>query len=399
VISIPKYSYTALDLDNRQVHSLLDARDETDLRAKLRSQNLVPLKYRVLEEAKVRYRMKANETAEFSRQLASMLSSGITVVRAVEILLQRDVKPQIRRVYLRLQKDLQQGYTLSEAMRLQGKVFPELLINMYASGEASGQLEQVTLKMAVQYEKEHRLNGKVKGAMTYPIILLAVTIIVVLVLFIGVLPQIFMLFETEELPPLTQIMVVISDFLRTRWYIAIAGGVGLVLGVRYLLAVPAIRKGFDRFKLKFGPTGRLLKIIYTARFSRTLASLYTSGVSMLTSLEICATILGNKYMESLFPAAILRVRNGEALSDAMDTVQGFDRKLTSSIMIGEESGRLDAMLESIADGFDYEAEMATDRLVRMLEPVMIVIMALIVGVIMVAVMMPIFNMASQFENM
>ena len=389
---MPKYNYTALDLQSNKQTGELDARDDEDLRRLLRAKNLVPVKYSVITDKATRYHMKALEVGEFSRQLAGMLASGITIVRAMEILKARDFTPKVKKIYDKMHKDVLMGYTLSEAMSLQGNVFPALFINMYASGEASGQLERVAEKMATHYEKEHRLNARAKSAMVYPMVLLVATLGAVMFLFVGVLPEMFGMFEGEELPALTRFMMGLSGFLQNYWYIVIIGALVLIFTVNLLLTVPKVRYQFDRFKLKMAVAGKLLKIIYTARFSRTLSSLYSSGIPMLRALEITGTIINNKYISDQFADVILKVRNGETLASSIETIDGFDKKLSTTIMIGEETGRLDAMLESTAESFDYEAEIALDKLVQLLQPVMIVIMAVVIGTVMLSVMIPMMTM-------
>jgi len=396
---MPKYNYIAVDLENNKINDIVDAKDESDLRRILRNQNLVPIRYKAIDEKKTSYRLKANETAEFSRQLANMLKSGITIVRAMEILKDRDFKPQLKMIYEKLYKDVQQGFTLSETMRLQPRTFPELLLNMYASGEASGKLEQVANKMAHHYDKENRLNGKVKSAMTYPIILLVVTIAVVMMIFTLVLPQFFKVLEDMELPLITRVVIGISEFLQSNWLYVIIGVLTVIALCQYLIRIRKVALKVDRLKIRFPIIGKLLKIIYTARFARTLSSLYTSGISMLNALEITRTIISNTYIENQFDDVIKSVRNGESLSAAVGMVDGFDKKISTTILIGEETGRLDAMLESTAESFDYEAEMATGRLVQLVEPVMIVVLAIVIGGIMLAVMMPLMKLYQNAGNL
>jgi len=389
---MPKYTYTALNLTNDKVTAELDARDDDDLRRQLRAKDLVPVKYSVIEDKLSNYHMKAVEVAEFSRQLASMLASGITIVRAMEILKERDFAPKVVKVYEKLHRDVLMGFTLSEAMRLQGRTFPDLLVNMYASGEASGQLERVADKMALHYDKDHRLNSRAKSAMTYPIVLLITTIIVVMLLFTFILPTLFDILEDIPLPTITRVMIAISGFMQNYWYMAIIVVLIVILGWQTALTTDSFRYQYDRFKLKIRIVGKLLTTIYTARFARTLSSLYTSGIPMIRALEITATIVNNKYIADQFPEVVTNVRNGEPLSVSVGKVDGFDKKLATTIMIGEESGRLDSMLESTAESFDYEAEVALDRLVQLIQPIMIVILAVVIGSILLSVMLPILEL-------
>lgn len=389
---MPKYKFTAKTLENKTIKNVMDSRDADDLRKRLRDKGFTLVKFSEVEEKTAGYKLKAGEVAEFSRQLASMLSSGITVVRAMEIVKDRDFKASIKNIYTRLHKDVQSGITLSEAMRLQGRAFPELFVNMIASGEASGQFESSADKMATHYDKEDRLNKKIKGAMTYPVLLLCMTVLVIIALFMFILPSFFDMFEGFDLPALTLAILNASKYMQSNGLYVLIGVLIFAACVGYLLTIPKIAFVVDRIKLKLPLFGKLLKIIYTARFSRTLSSLYSSGLSMTSALDISSTILGNRYIQGQFGEVIKDVRNGESLSDSIGKVDGFDKKLTTSILIGEEAGRLDTMLVSVAESFDYEAEMATGQMVQVIEPIMLLVMGVIVLGVMMSVMGPIFTM-------
>jgi len=393
---MPKYKYAAVTVENTKVLGEVDARDEDDFRRIMRGKDLFPTQFKVLDEKKYIYRMKANEVSDFCRQMASMMASGITVVRAMDIIKERDTGPKLKKIYERLHKDISQGMALSDAMRLHGNSFPLLLVNMVASGESSGKLENVMERMSLHYEKEHRLNGKIISAMRYPKILGFATIAVVLIIFLVVLPNFFeMLADMGDMPLITRAVIGFSNFLLERWFILIIVVLILVVGVQYLLSIDKVRLAFDRTKLRLPVIGKLLKIIYTARFSRTLSSLYTSGVSMIKALEITGTIIINRYIEEQFITLVKDVRNGELLSASVRKIDGFDTKLANTIMIGEESGRLDTMLVSTADSFEYEAEEATSALVALSEPAMIVVMGGIIMIVILSVMLP---MASLYDN-
>jgi len=389
---MPVYKYSAKNLQSKVIRGTMEASDAEVVRRTLRQNNEFALKIQVVEENKKSYRLKPMELSDFSRQIASMMAAGITVIRAIKIMAERDIKPPLRKVYEILYQEIQRGNTLSFAMEATAGAFPELLVNMYKAGEASGQMEGTARKMADHYEKEHKLNGKIKGAMTYPAILFVVTIMVVILIFTVILPQFFTLFKGIKLPLITQIMINISGSLTNYWLFYIIGTLIFIVLMKFLLGVPSVKEGLDKFKLKIPKVGKLLKIIYTARFARTLSSLYSSGLAMINALNISGSIIGNKYLEGQFPNAIAQVRNGEPLSASIATIKGFDPKLVSTIYIGEESGNLDEMLETVADSFDYEAEMATTRMVTFIEPVMIIIMAVIVGGIMLSVMLPIMTL-------
>jgi type IV pilus assembly protein PilC len=228
----------------------------------------------------------------------------------------------------------------------------------------------------------------------YPMILVVLIIGVVLIVFPFVLPQFMTMFEGMELPLPTRIVMGISDFLINHGIVLILCVIVFAAAMLYLFRQPGPRKALDRFKLSIPKVGKLLQTIYTARFARTLASLYVSGIPMIQALSISRDTIGNKYIESQFTQVIEHLGNGRTLSQAISVVSGFEGKLKSTIMIGEESGRLEQMLEAVADQFDYDSEMASQRMVALIEPVLIVVMAGVVGTVIVSVMMPIYQMYS-----
>lgn len=390
---MPTYRYIVKDASGKSQSGLAEAASESDLYRQFRAKSLTLIKATVDEEGIVHlYRLSASEVADFAREIANMTGAGITVVRALSILKDSDVKEKLRTVYNELFKRIYNGLTLSEALRSCGNSFPELFVNMCASGEASGQLEKTMGKMASHYDKEHRLNAKVKSAMTYPMILLVMTVGIVVVLFTFVLPQFFTLFEDAQLPGITRLMMRISHLLTSYWLFILIGVLILVAIIQFVLKMPRVRRAFDHFKLVVPIMGKLLRVIYTARFSRALSSLTGSGLPLINALTISSKQIGNTYIEQQFPAIINDIRNGDSLSASIRKIDGFDNKLHSTIFVGEESGRLVNMLESMAENYDFEAEAATTRLVTLLEPIMIVVMAVVVGGVMLAVMLPIFQL-------
>ena len=393
---MPKYAFTALDLNNKKVSGEVVCRDENEFRRLMRGRNLYPVKFKIKDELARSYRLKTNELADFCRQLTGMLSAGITVVRAMGILKERDYKPPLKKVYEKMYADIQQGTEISEAMRNRGGSFPVLLINMFTSGEASGKLESVTNRMAEHYDKEHRLNGKIKSATRYPKIIGIITAIVVIIIFVFVLPNFLTLLDGVEIPAITQVVMAISDFMIYRWYVIIIAALLFVGIIRYGTQLTAVKLKVDKLKVKAPVVGKLMRTIYTARFARTLSSLYVSGVSMLQALEITGTIIMNKYIEAQFAGLINDVKNGQALSTAVAKIDGFDSKLSNTILIGEEAGRLDTMLVSTADSFEYEAEQATGALVQLSEPIIIVVLGGLIMLVLLSVMLPLVAMYEQF---
>jgi type IV pilus assembly protein PilC len=248
--------------------------------------------------------------------------------------------------------------------------------------------------MSEHYDKEERLNSRVKSALNYPKILGVIIVAVIIILFTFVLPQFFEMYEGmgEELPTITKIMVGISKFLTKKWFIYVPVIIGLIVGWKILNqnAEFVLRK--DALILRIPKIGPLMRIIYTARFSRTISSLYASGIPLVESLSIAAGTVGNTYIEKQVIELVKEVKGGATVSEVITKVDGFDSKLAATILIGEETGKLDEMLLSTADSFDYESDQATGRLTAIIEPVMLVVMACLVGMVMIGVMVPMYGM-------
>lgn len=387
------YQYTAKDFESKKIKGKMEANDRKELANFLRSKEMYLIDCKDITKNEMNtYKMKLRELSDFSRQIGTMMGSGVSLIRAMSILVQREEKDKIKKIYTELYRNLQQGITLSMAMENQGAAFPELMINMYRTGESSGQLEKVAMTMALQYEKDARIQAKVKNAMIYPIILMCLTLLVIIVMFTWIVPSFSSVFAGMELPLITRMVNGLSDAMIQYWYLFLIVILSIIATISAMLRNPKIRYRYDRMKLRLPKIGKLLKIIYTARYARTLCSLYTSGVSIINSLNIIRNTIGNKYIEFQFDEVLLMVRNGSALSQSIQKIDGFDVKLASSIFIGEESGKLETMLTSLADDFDYDAEAATQRMVTLLEPIMIVILAVIVCFVMLSVLLPIFMM-------
>lgn len=395
---MPNYRYVAKNMEGKTLRGVMEAAGESNLQQALKEQGLYLVKAR---EATVRehYRLSSRQLSEFCKEISTMLTSGVSVVRALEIIADEEgVSPALRKLYLSILAQLRKGIGLSEAME-EKKCFPELMLGMIRSGEGSGNLDSVMERLALHYERESRLKQQVKSAMTYPIVLLVMSVGVVILIVTFILPQFQELFDQmESLPGMTLFLMGASDFLVNQWYLALFFVFLAVVLLRTILKVPGVRRTVDYCKVHMPVAGRLYKVIYTARFARTLSSLYSSGVPIVQALQTAKGTVGNVYVAEQFGKVIPMVRSGAPLSQALREVDGFLRKLSSTILVGEESGRLDTMLDSIAMTMEEEAEAATKRLVTMLEPLLICIMALMVAFIIIAVMLPIYDSYSAIEG-
>jgi type IV pilus assembly protein PilC len=253
--------------------------------------------------------------------------------------------------------------------------------------------------MAAHYDKDYKLNQKVKSSMTYPKILLVLIVLVVAIIMGYVIPQFKDLFaQMDSLPVSTTILLGISNFVKNRWYIIIVVAVIVYVSLKLIFSIPAFKYYKDKVALKLPVFGKLFKIIYTARFARTLSSLYSAGISIINCLQIARNTIGNAYIEQQFDKVIADVKGGENLSTAIDNVDGFTKKLSSTVMVGEETGSLESMLVSCADQMEYDSELALNKLVSYIEPAMIVIMAVVVGFVIISVIQPIYGSYATISN-
>lgn len=394
-----RFKYVAKDMSGKVHKGTVEAASENALTQQLREENLYLVEAKDLNGAKKHKKLKAKQLAAFCRELSALLASGVTLVRALDIISEQEgMNKDERDIYKDVLQDLKRGISLSDAMESK-ECFPDLMIGMIRSGEGSGNLDLVTQRLSIQYEKDYKLTQQVKSAMTYPCILLVLCVVIVILIVTFILPQFQSLFDQmESLPMITNILIAVSNFLVQKWYIALLAVAVIIALIRIIVGIPSVRRGVDWMKVHMWGFGKLFKVVYTARFARTLSSLYSSGMPLVSAVGVAAKTIGNGYVESQFDEVITMVRGGVPLSQGLREVDGLLKKLSSTILVGEESGRLDVMLDSIAETLEADAEQATKRMVTLLEPILIIFMALIVGCIMIGVMLPIYQSYSAIEN-
>ncbi len=395
-----RFRYVAKNMEGKTSRGIMDAPGEKQLAQSLRESGLYLVDAKDLNEAGKTHRLSAKELSEFCRELSNLMASGVTLVRALDIVAGEEGQPAYaKETYEAVMAEVKKGVSLSEAME-ERNCFPDLMLGMIRSGEGNGNIDAVMGRLAHHYDREYRLSQQVKSAMAYPMILVVLMIAVVAVIVSFVMPEFEELFEEmESLPLITEMLLAISEFLTRWWYMVILCVFAAVVVLRVCLRIRAVRRAVDYWKLHMPVAGRLNKIIYTARFSRTLSSLYTSGMPIASAIRTAGETVGNAYVEEQFDEVTVKVRSGVPLSVALKEVDGLVKKLSSTILVGEESGRLDYMLGAIADTMEEEANQATKRLVTLLEPLMIIIMALMIGFVVAAVMLPIYQSYGAIEGM
>ncbi len=389
---MPDYRYTAQTKNGKQIKGRIKASDEREIRKLVSSKDQTLLYYEAVTKQIALKPLKKSQLSDFCRQMGELIKSGISILRALEIQgADESITPYEKELYMRLRDRVVQGIALSTAMEELYPAFPPLLVYMFRAAESSGNLDTTSLRLADQYQKENHLESEAKNALTYPKILAALIVGVVGIIFGFIMPQFEELFnEMPVLPAPTRFLLGVSDFVRNYWYLLLIFAVLIWIFGGIVSRIPSVRLVIDKFKVR-GPLGKLQKVIYSARFARTMSSLYSAGIPIDQCLSIARQTIGNSYIEHQFNDVIKAVQAGGLLSDALDNVDGFVSKLSSVVRVGEETGSLDSMLVNVADNLDFASEQALTRMVKYIEPVMIVIMAVIVGFIMIGVILPIYQ--------
>ncbi|MGL5540853.1 MAG: type II secretion system F family protein [Erysipelotrichaceae bacterium] len=390
-----RFNYSAKSLNGELVKGEVLALNFNEFNEKLKRDNLYVLDYKVTDnetEQKVAFRLKGKLLVVFTSQLATLLSSGIPLVQAFDILYDKSEHKKFKKILLEIYQGLQQGKYLSACMESQIGVFPALLIKMIKAGEVSGTLEDILQKMSFHYEKETKLNNKVRSALMYPIILSVISVAVVAFLVTFVLPTFMEMFQGQALPLPTRIVMGTANFVTEYWYIVLLLIAAAYMAFTVALKTDRFRFKFDRFKLKLPVFGVLNRTIYSARFARTFSSLHSAGLPVLENMETSSQVLNNTYLSTHLEIASQHISQGDLIATSIEREDIFDRMLTSMIFIGEQSGALDDILEKTANFYEEEADAATTKMVSLIEPIMLVVMGIVIGFIVISIMLPIMGM-------
>jgi len=398
------FKYRAVSQNGEIIEGFYEGKDESDVLIMLRGNNYLPVSIEKDTGAEAQIdlfspKVKKKDLAVFCRQFYTMLDAGIGIVKCLDILEKQTENKTLVKAIASVYEDVQKGFTLSEAMKSHKNVFPQLLIHMVEAGEVSGNLDTIMERMAVHYEKESKLEQKIKSAMIYPIMLAVVSIAVVVFLLVSVLPTFISMFEGsgQALPGPTQILLDISNWLSSYWYIFISMVLGLILAFVVLGRTPGGRRFLDNLKLKIPVVKDTTVKIITSRFTRTLSTLLASGIPLIQSIEVVSKIVGNKVVYDRLEVATDDIRKGVSLSRAVRNVGVFPPMVDSMINIGEESGALDDILNKTADFYDDEVEASLQKMTTLMEPLMLVFMAVIIGFIVIAIAMPMFEMMNTIQ--
>lgn len=376
------FSYVAKDPKGNTKKGVLEAQDSSDLIGKLTEMDLFCVTYGEIAGKGRKdsvYKFKTKELAFDCRQLAAMMSSGLTIVKALDILYKEQEKKAAKEAWMEIYEDVQKGSTFTSCLEAKRGAFPDFFISMVAAGESSGTLDVTMQRLSDHYANENKTNNKIKGAMTYPIILGVMCLVIVVGMFTLILPTFAGMMDEKDMTPLSKALMSFSNFMIKKWYILVIAIVVIILAIVYCLKVDSIRLKFDYAKIKMPLVGKLMVKIYTSRFANTMSSLYSSGIPMVECLERSSRILSNMYVDQCFEQVVDEVKQGQPLSAAIQKTEIFESIFCSIIFVGEESGALDEILAKTADYYQEEADHAITSLVGMMEPLMIIIMGCAIG--------------------
>ncbi|MDU4419259.1 MAG: type II secretion system F family protein [Clostridium perfringens] len=393
------FKYKAINSEGQRIEGSQSADSESQVREMLLSNQYYPLSIEK-ENSKSKSsfsfnrKVKLKDIAVFCRQFYVMLDSGLSIGKALNILIEQGEKPKVREALIGVNGDLKRGETLANSMRKRKDVFPNLLTSMIDAGERSGNLDIILKRMAEYYEKETKIRGKIKSAMIYPIVLGVVAIIAITFILTFVMPTFVQMFEENnvDLPTSTKMVLGTSKMLGKYGII-----IFLILVTAIILLGKYLKSEEGQYKLsvinlKIPVIKKLTQKIIVSRFTRTMGIVSSSGMSLVTSLEIVASVVGNKIAEKELLKVKEKVLKGEGLGDSIMKIKIFPPMLASMVKVGEEAGSLDSILDKTADFYDDELEREIQTATALIEPAMIVLMGVIIGFLLISILTPMFKM-------
>ncbi len=398
---MPNYAWKGRNRAGLVKEGVLAADSKEVALASLRRQNIVVTGIRErgkeISLTKVGRKVPPKTLAVFTRQFSVMIDAGLPLVQCIEILANQQEHKNFQRILLQVRQDVEAGSTLADAMRRHPKAFDSLYVNMVAAGEAGGILDTILQRLSVYIEKAVKLRSQVRSAMIYPIAVIAIAAIVVAVILLKVIPTFAALFMSlgAELPLPTRVVIASSNFLARYWWAFALAIAGLAYGFRRYYATHSGRRVIDGTLLKLPILGPILRKVAVARFCRTLATLTSSGVPILESLDITARTAGNAIVEDAIYETRRSVEGGKTIVEPLRATNVFPNMVTQMIGVGEQTGALDAMLNKIADFYEDEVDAAVSGLVKLLEPLMIFILGIIIGGIVIAMYLPMFTLINK----
>ena len=398
------FKYKARDTaSNKIVNSTIQANSEAAAARLLMAQHVVPLEIKLVDQsgplAKLTNKVSTKQLVIFTRQLSTMLNAGLPLAQSLATVQEQTSSTALKNIAGDIVANINGGASLSSSIKKYPNVFNNVYVALVEAGETSGTLDEALERLANQLEHDSDMLGKIKGAMMYPAIVLAVIIGVVVFMLVSLVPQVKSLYDDmgKTLPLQTLILQAVADFIIKYWWLTLLVVVGLIIFINRWKKTDGGRKAIDTMKLNVPLFATLLRKLYMARFSRTMETLIKSGVSMLESLKISADAVNNVVVKEEIMGATGKVKNGKSLSESLSNQDYILPFVPQMIKIGETSGGIDTMLAKVADYYDKEVDNAINNISTLIEPILMVVMAGMIGFIVLAVLLPIYTLSSSLE--
>ena len=407
-LHMPQFQYQATTPQGKIIEGVMEAGEERAVVTWLHEQGYLPLNVALPERQETKAarnwltlpdlpwsgRVTQHDLLLLTRELATLISAGLPLDRALSVLTGLASKPELSRVVDEILKAVQQGKSLAEALAEYPKIFPPLYINMVRAGEVGGFLETALLRLAEYLERAQEVQEEVKSALAYPVVLVLFGVGAIIFMLIVILPRFASFFADsgQDLPVVTQLMLTISDVLRSYWWVFLLLGVGSALGWQRYTSTPQGRVTWDGLCLRMPLFGPLLQKREVGRFSRTLSTLLSSGVPLLQGLEVVEAVVGNRVISQAVQEVRVGVREGQGIAAPLGRTGVFPTLALQMIGVGEETGRLDDMLKQVAEYFERETQQQIRRMTSLLEPVLLLTMGLVIGFVVISMLVGIFSM-------
>jgi type IV pilus assembly protein PilC len=416
---MPRFAYKAVNKENKEVFDIIEADSQALAISNIKELGLYPTQVRPARKADEKRARKKGRKSKggglnelyiggastkdvmlFTRQLATLIDAGLPLLRGLNVLITQAKPSKMRDIMEEVVQDIQTGATLAEALAKHPRQFDKLYINMIRAGEVGGILEVVLNRLATFMERRQALKRKVRSAMIYPVFVVVVAVVIVMGLLTYIVPQFAAILQDfgGKLPWMTVFLIDAGDFIRYKWWLLSLYVCGTLVTLKILFKIKYFHIGFDHVILKVPLIGSLIQKVAVARFSRTLGTLITSGVPILQSLRITKETIGNVVIEGAVQRVHDSIKEGDTIAAPLDQSKVFPPMVVNMIDVGEETGSLDQMLMKVADIYDDEVETAVEGLLRLMEPVLIVVLGGIIGFIVIALYLPIFSLADTISS-
>lgn len=400
---MPKYNYQAKSVDGKVTRGSIEAASDTEARIKLRAQRLIPTRMSMADSKKnyfaafdnLKTRVNAKDLQIFTRQFATLVNSGIPIVQSIDILAGSSANPYLSATLKKIKEDIEGGKKLGDAIAQHSRVFDKLYVNLLKAGEESGSLDLILERLAAYIEKSIKIKGKVTGALFYPAGIMFVACLVIYVILAFVIPKFEALFSSsgQEIPWLTQQVVNLSHFMVDYWYLVFGTVFGSIYSFLVYYRSEKGRATCDAIFIRMPLVGSLIQKNAIARFTRTFSTMISCGVPILDGLDISAKVVGNAVLEATFLRAKEVIAQGKSIVIPLAKDPFIPDMMVQMVGVGEQTGALDTMLGKIADFYEEEVEYAVTAMTSMIEPIMMVFLGGIIAIIVVAMYLPIFNLA------